>query len=136
MSIKTNEKIKRLHVIEPQTFVKFALFLLFLLKLVQIFHLNNYTSDLNSNNLTRLARSKFPAAVLFKWSENCIHNGMNYATLKDLTDWLTNYPRACKNLDIISHASRPFTEIKDWKNNQTKIFRKNCVTASIPKKKE
>ena len=100
---------------EPQTFVRFAAFLR---KLVHNFELNNYTSELKSSNLTRLARSKLPPAVLFKKEKYCLHNQMDYATLKDLTDWLNNYSRACKNFDVLPEAPRTFMGNKDWKNNQ------------------
>ena len=58
------ETFVRLHVNKPQMFIRFAAFLR---KLVNNFELNNYTSDLNSCNLARFARSNFPPAVLFKW---------------------------------------------------------------------
>ena len=73
---------------------------------------------MNSSNLTRIARSKLPPAALFKWEEYFVHNGIDYASLKDLTDWRINYSRACENLDVLPDAPRTFTENKDWKNNQ------------------
>ena len=39
-------------------------------------------------------------------------------TLKDLTDWLNNYPRACEKLKTLPDAPRPFTGKKDTTNNQ------------------
>ena len=35
-----------------------------------------------------------------KWEEHCVLHDLDYATLKDLTQYLNNYSRACENLDI------------------------------------
>ena len=35
-----------------------------------------------------------------KWEEHCMLPGLDYATFKDLTQYLNNYSRACENLDI------------------------------------
>ena len=82
---------------EPQGFIRYPAFLR---KLIHNFELNGYTVDLNSSNLTRLARSKLPVSLLMKWEEHCVLHDLDYATLKDFTQYLSNYSRACENLDI------------------------------------
>ena len=109
------EKIVQLHVNEHQTFVRFAVFLRML---VHKSELNNYTPDLNSSNLIQLFRSKLHPAVLFKREEHGVHNGNDHAILKDLTDWLDIYCRACENLEVLPVALLFFTRNKDWKNSQ------------------
>ena len=92
------ENVARLHVIEPQNFVRFAAFLR---ELAHNFDLNNYISHLNSSFLTRLDRSKLPPAGLFSKEEYCVPNEMDYATVKYLTDCPNINSRACKNLDVL-----------------------------------
>ena len=95
--IRELEKFDKLILSEPQGFIRYAAFLR---KLIHNFDLNGYTADLNSSNLTRLARSKLPVTLLMKWEEHCVLHDLDYATLKDLTQYLNNYSRACENLDI------------------------------------
>ena len=59
---KELELFQQLHFNEPQKFIKLAAFLR---KLVHNFELNKYKSLMNSSNITRIARSKLPPAVVF-----------------------------------------------------------------------
>ena len=63
-----------------------ARFAAFLRKLLCNLELNNYLSDLNLSNLTRLFCCKLLPAVSFKWEEYCVFNGMYYAILEDFKD--------------------------------------------------
>ena len=94
--IRELEKFDKLILSEPQGFIRYAAFLR---KLTHNFELNGYTADLNSSNLTRVARSKLPVSLLMKWKEHCVLHDLDYATLKDLTQYLNNYSRACENLE-------------------------------------
>ena len=85
--IRELEKFDKLIPSEPQGFIRYAAFLR---KLIHNFELNGYTADLNSSNLTRLARSKLPVSLLMKWEEHCVLHDLDYATLKDLTQYLNN----------------------------------------------
>ena len=95
--IRELEKFDKLILSEPQGFIRYAAFPR---KLIHNFELNGYIADLNSSNLTRLARSKLSLSLLMKWEEHCVLHDLDYATLKDLTQYLNNYSRACENLDI------------------------------------
>ena len=59
---KELENFQQLHFNEPQIFIRLAAFLR---KLVHNFELNKYKSLMNSSNITRIARSKLPPAVVF-----------------------------------------------------------------------
>ena len=67
--IRELEKFDKLTLSEQQGFIRHAAFVR---KLIHNFELNGYTADLNSSNLTRLARSKLPVSLLMKWEEHCV----------------------------------------------------------------
>ena len=63
---------------------------------------------------------------------------MDYATLKDPTDWLSNHSRACENLDVLplrTYFTTRFYGEKDWKDNEQQKFSVTMRTASMPKKR-
>ena len=59
---KELENFQQLHFNEPQILIRLAAFLG---KLAHNFELNKYKSLMNSSNITRIARSKLPPAVVF-----------------------------------------------------------------------
>ena len=74
-----------------------------------------------------------------KWEKHCVLHHLDYATLKDLKQYLNNYSRACKNLDIepsnLNHQPGNCQPMKqqqsDSRPNQfTSMFKQNYDKSS------
>ena len=79
----------------PDRFISFAAFLR---QLVQTFLLHEFTPDLQSCAVLRVAKEKLSPAMIIKWNENVIRKELVNPNLIHFKDWIDKYAEACEDM--------------------------------------
>ena len=84
-----------------ESFVSFAAFLR---QLVPTFILHNFTSDLQSSVVLKIAKDKLAPTMIIRWNEYVLRQAIVQPNLIHFKDWIDNYAEACADL---STSQRP-----------------------------
>ena len=100
----------------PESFVSFAAFLR---QLVQTFILHNFTSDLQSSAVLKIAKDKLAPTMIIRWNEYVLRQAIVQPNLIHFKDWIDNYAEACEDL---STSQRPTNQENSSSRRSNRLF--------------
>ena len=102
----------------PDSFVSFAAFLR---QMVQTFKLHNFTPDLQSSTVLKIAQDKLAPAMIIRWNEYVLRQAIVQPNLIHFEDWIDNYAEACEDL---STSQRPTNQENSSSRRSNGLFQK------------
>ena len=100
----------------PESFVSFAAFHR---QMVQTFILHNFTSDLQSSAVLKIAKDKLVPTMIIRWNEYVLRQAFVQPNLIHIKYWIDNYAEACEDL---STSQRPFNQENSSSRRSNKLF--------------
>ncbi|XP_075264848.1 uncharacterized protein LOC142357013, partial [Convolutriloba macropyga] len=100
----------------PESFVSFAAFLR---QMVQTFILHNFTSDLQSSAVLKIAKDKLAPTMIIRWNEYVLRQAIVQPNLIHFKDWIDNYAEACEDL---STSQRPTNQENSSSKKSNRLF--------------
>ena len=114
----------------PESFVSFAAFPS---QLVQTFILHNFTSDLQSSAVLKIAKDKLAPAMITRWNEYVLRQAIVQPNLIHFKDWIDNYAEACEDLPT---SQRPTNQENSSSRRSNRLFQqqsnKRCPLCHYP----
>ena len=88
----------------PESYTQFSAFLI---TLVDTFQQLGFNHDIHSTTNLNQALNKFSTPVRLDWNKYILENCSVQPSLKDLSDWLSIYAKACRDLPAPISVTRP-----------------------------
>ena len=102
----------------PDSFVSFAAFLR---QMVQTFILHNFTSDLQSSAVLKIAKVKLAPTMIIRLNEYLLRQAIVQPNLIHFKDWIDNYAEAC---EFLSTSQRPTNQENSSSRRSNGLFQK------------